>query len=304
MRQNGDVPEIREYLQSLSRRLRGLRARRGITRKDLSWHSGISERYLAQLESGEANPSVALLWRIALAMDIDFAEFFADPDTARPEAYGPLWQLLAELDPAAQQQAYTLLVQYFGSRENHTQGVALIGLRGAGKTTLGLGLAGAYGVPFVHLGQLVEELGGMNLSELFSLGGQKAYRRLERQALEHAIAQHETCVLEAGGSVVSEPETFDLLCRHYYTVWLSAQPQEHMNRVIRQGDLRPMQGNAGAMEDLQRILAEREPFYRRADARLDTSGRSVEESLSSLVALARPCLGRATSSATTFAASR
>ncbi|HYW92920.1 MAG TPA: helix-turn-helix transcriptional regulator [Gammaproteobacteria bacterium] len=289
-RQNGDAPEIREYLTRLSRRVRGLRARRGMTRKDLSWHSGISERYLAQLENGEANPSIALLWRIAIAMDVDFADLFGEARERGPEGYPPLWQLLEQLDEAGQQQAYTLLAQYFGSREGHAQGIALIGLRGAGKTTLGKRLAAAFGVPFVRLGTLIEELGGIGLSELFSLGGQKAYRRLERQALERAIAEHPLCVLETGGSMVSEPGTFERLRERFYTVWLTARPEEHMERVIAQGDFRPMQGNDEAMEDLRRILAEREPFYRRADAALDTSGRSIEASLADLVEIARPCL--------------
>lgn len=269
------------YLESLGGRIRGFRAARGMSRKDLSRHSAVSERYLAQLESGRANPSAAVLWRIAEAMDVDLGSMLAPPGE-RNLRHPALATLLASLEPAEQAQAWRLLRERFPAAPEGKHGVALVGLRGAGKSTLGRQLAEARSWPFVRLGELIVRLGGMETAELFSLGGQKAYRRLEREALEAAIEAHPLAVVEAGGSLVSEVATFDRLRQAYFTVWLRAAPEEHMERVIEQGDTRPMRGNPRSMEDLRRILAERESEYRSVDYVLDTSGRGVADCLAEL----------------------
>ncbi len=274
--------KLEGVLGYLSNRIRGFRAARGMTRKDLARHSAISERYLAQLESGQANPSVEVLWRIADAMDVDFAGLLSQP--RKPMlANAELWQQLHGMSPTEQASARELLAKKFSSRQPHAKpGIALIGLRGAGKTTLGRGAAQALDLSFVRLGQKIEQIGGMELWEMFSLAGQKTYRRLERQALEWVLQEQPRAVLEAGGSIVSEPATFDLLLGSYFTVWLRAQPEEHMQRVAHQGDMRPMQGNEEAMDDLKRILIEREPDYARADYVLDTRGRDEQSCLEEL----------------------
>lgn len=273
--------EIADYIGYLSERIRGLRAARGMTRKQLSQHSSISERYLAQLEGGNANPSIAVLWRVADAMGIDFRHLLDDASESSLE-HMRLGQLLQSMSEHEQARAYELLVERLQSGDRHKLGVALVGLRGAGKTTLGKQLASSLSVPFVRLTEVIEQQGGMEIGELFSLGGQKAYRRLERRALESLVGKQEPVVLEVGGSLVSEPATFNLLRSSFATVWVRAQPEEHMNRVVSQGDMRPMEGNKEAMGDLYRILAEREDDYRKADFALDTSQRDVDDCLSEL----------------------
>jgi XRE family aerobic/anaerobic benzoate catabolism transcriptional regulator len=165
--------------------------------------------------------------------------------------------------------------------------IALIGLRGAGKTTLGSLLAKDLQVPFIELDQEIEQEAGLPLSEIFTLYGQAGYRRRERRCLEKALKEHERAVIAVGGGVVSEDETFNLLLTRCHTVWLKAAPEEHMARVVAQGDLRPMAGNAEAMADLKHLLVVREPLYRKADAIVDTSGQTTEESFLALRQLVR-----------------
>jgi len=282
---NTDSPgsdPIGAYITGIGERTRGLRAERGMSRKDLSKHSGISERYLAQLEGGQANISVTLLWQIAEALGVDFQELLPSGDLPKIRLK-PLVSFLERLSEDQQKAAYSLLRKTFTESPGQTKGIALLGLRGGGKTTLGKGLAAELGVPFIHLGDLIEELGGMKTAELFSLGGQKAYRRLEHQALREVIERRGPVVLETGGSLVSEQATYNDVLSTFYTIWIKASPEEHMNRVIAQGDLRPMKDSTEAMSDLRRILAERESNYSAANYVLDTSGRSVEECLSELV---------------------
>lgn len=281
--------EIERRLKRLSERVRAVRARRGMTRKDLSRHSSISERYLAQLENGGANVSIALLWRIAGAMGVGLHELLPDSPAASVR-FPPLADLLSRLSSADEEAAYKLLSpRYAVHREPYT-GIALIGLRGAGKSTLGARLAEIFGVPFVRVGEVIEQLGGMELGELFSLGGQTTYRRLERQAVQHVLGHYPRAVLETGGSLVSEHDTFSALRSAFYTVWVQTSPQEHMNRVVSQGDLRPMEGSEAAMDDLRRILAEREPYYRTANYTISTSGRTVEDCVAELAAVCEPYL--------------
>lgn len=273
---------IRAYIGGIGERTRGLRAERGMSRKDLSRHSGISERYLAQLEGGQANISVTLLWQIAEALNVEFQELLPSNDTPGIELK-PLLSFLERLPLEQQKAAYSLLRKTFTDAPGPALGVALLGLRGGGKTTLGKRLAEELELPFVRLGNLIEQLAGMETAELFSLGGQKAYRRLEHQAVRQVIERRETVVLETGGSLVSEQQTYNDVLSSFYTVWVKATPEEHMNRVVAQGDLRPMQDSTEAMSDLRRILAERESNYSAANYVLDTSGRSVQDCLQELV---------------------
>jgi XRE family aerobic/anaerobic benzoate catabolism transcriptional regulator len=273
------------YLRLLGERIREARARRGMTRKLLARDSGVSERYLAQLEAGQGNISIALLRQVAQAMGLPLADLVRDePD--RPVELTLLIQTLGRLAPKQLQEARRLLAEAFGpavdSERRHR--IALIGLRGAGKSTLGMLLARDQGVPFIELDREIERDSGTRLAEVFDLYGQAAYRRYERRALEAVIERHDRAVIATGGSIVSEPATFDLLLSACYTVWLTALPEEHMSRVMAQGDYRPMAGNAEAMEDLRQILGGREALYRKADAVVDTARKTVDQSLRELKA--------------------
>jgi XRE family aerobic/anaerobic benzoate catabolism transcriptional regulator len=270
-----DDAELDQYISGIGDRIRAMRTSRGMIRKDLSRQSGVSERYIAQVETGKANISIAMLWKIAQSMGVRIPELFPDCDTRSANA--PLLLFLSRLDPEQQEAALALLKRRFGKSNQQIQGVALIGLRGAGKSSLGRMLADEFGVRFVQVSELIEQYAQMSTAELFSLGGQKAYRRMEMQALEEVLAEPAKIVLETGGSLVTQPESFKLLLDAYYTVWIKTSPEEHMNRVLAQGDLRPMSGsdNDEAMEDLKLILKEREMGYSQADYILDTSQRSL-----------------------------
>ena len=269
-----------EYLRLLGERIRAARSRRGMTRKILARDSGVSERYLAQLETGHGNISIILLRQVAQAMSLPLSELVREgPD--HPVEFSLLVQSLARLEPKQLAQARRLLTESFGAsmERERRQRIALIGLRGAGKSTLGAKLAAALQVPFVELDREIERLAGMSLASLFDLYGQGAYRRYERRALESVIETYDRAVIAAGGSLVSEPATFDLLLSACFTVWLTARPEEHMSRVMAQGDLRPMADNTEAMEDLRRILDGRAALYSKADVTVETAGKSVDQSL-------------------------
>ena len=256
-----------------------------MTRKILARDSGVSERYLAQLEAGHGNISIILLRQVAQAMSLPLAELVREgPD--HPVEFSLLVQSLARLDSRELAEARKLLASSFGAaveRERRHR-IALIGLRGAGKSTLGARLAKQLGVPFVELDREIERISGMTIATLFDLYGQSAYRRQERRALESVIESQERAVIATGGSLVSEPGTFDLLLSACFTVWLAAKPEEHMSRVVAQGDFRPMADNEAAMEDLRKILEGRQALYSKADATVDTAGKSVEASLRALEA--------------------
>jgi len=275
-------------LPRLADRVREARARRGMTRKILARDSGVSERYLAQLESGQGNASVLVLSQIAQALNLPVADLLRDESDQSVELT-LIQQLLKRLPAAKLAKVRAQLVRDYGSaygaRENR---IALIGLRGAGKSTLGAALAKHLGVPFVELDHEVEAEAGTSLHEIFLLHGQAGYRRYERRALERTLEKNERCVIATGGSIVSEPGTYDLLLSACLTVWLRAAPEEHMARVAAQGDYRPMAGNREAMDDLRRILAGREALYAQADVTIDTAGRTVEQSLSGLVRAVQP----------------
>jgi XRE family aerobic/anaerobic benzoate catabolism transcriptional regulator len=272
------------YLTRLGERVRNLRARRGMTRRLLARDSAVSERYLAELEAGRGNISIALLRQIALAMGVPLAELADDgPDRSVERDL-----LIAKLDRLAphdlEEVAGFVAARFADAGERHHR-VALIGLRGAGKTTLGRRLAEHLNVPFVELARAIEAEAGMAIDQIFSLSGQGAFRRHEIRALERVIAAHPRAVIATGGGLVTEPATFQRLLEGCWTVWVRASPEEHMARVLAQGDRRPMAGNAEAMDDLRRILAQREALYAKADAVLDTAGRTVEASLADLSAL-------------------
>ncbi len=274
-----------EYLGLLGDRIREARARRGMTRKILARDSDVSERYLAQLETGQGNISIVLLRQIAHAMGLPLGDLVREePD--RPVELTLLIQTLSRLLAKDLAQARKLLSETFGaavaSERRHR--IALIGLRGAGKSTLGAMLAKALAMPFIELDREIERDSGTRLAEVFDLYGQAAYRRYERRALEGVIERYDRAVIATGGSIVSEPATFDLLLSACYTVWLTAAPEEHMSRVVAQGDTRPMAENEQAMEDLRRILAGRNALYSKADARIDTAGKTVAQSLAELKA--------------------
>lgn len=270
------------FLASLGKRVRELRERRGMTRKLVARDSGVSERHLAHLEAGEGNVSIVLLRHIARALNVALVELLSSDaeDTVERRL---IRRFLERMPQHRLEEVVFRLMRDFGHEEAVRRNrVALIGLRGAGKTTLGKRLAREMGVPFIELVAEVEKEIGMPVSEVFSLYGQAGYRRLEKRTLERVLKQHERAVFSIGGGIVSQTETYDLLLSSCFTVWLKARPEDHMARVIAQGDLRPMAGNDEAMEDLRRILEAREALYGKADTSIETSDASEDETFNRL----------------------
>ena len=278
--------EPKATLVELGSRVRAWRARRGMTRKALAADSGLSERFLADVESGKGNVSINSLVAAARALNISMIELLQDaPRPALARAQG----LLSRLDDTQLDQAHVLLCSTFGLNDSAGRElrVALIGLRGAGKSTLGLQLANERGVPFIELDREIEREAGTSMNEILLLHGQAGYRRYERRALFRIAEDHpDGVVMTTGGSIVSERETFDLLQSRFFCVWLKASPEEHMARVVAQGDMRPFSTTHGAtseaMDDLRRILASRESLYARADAVVDTAARTLKQSFTDL----------------------
>ncbi len=278
-------PELRDpFLGALGDRVRALRARRGMTRKALSGVSGVSERHLANLELGVGNASVLVLREVARALGCPLAELLGDETTASPE-----WLMIRDLLRGRSEDelrrgrlALSEVYEAAALPDSRASRIALIGLRGAGKTTLGQMLAESLDVPFVELNREVERVAGCSLSEIHNLLGQAAYRRYERRALEETIQLYPDAVIATPGGLVADPANLNLLLAHCYTVWLQASPEEHMQRVVAQGDLRPMSGNREAMDDLRRILAGRAAFYRKADLAFDTSGQTLDAAFQGL----------------------
>jgi XRE family aerobic/anaerobic benzoate catabolism transcriptional regulator len=259
-----------------------------MTRRILAQESEVSERHLAQLETGEGNISILLLRRIVSVLGVSLEELFAPTNQSSQPTSSPKQTLLRFIDrlPSHRlEEAAARLMRDFGPEQNlRLARIALIGLRGAGKSTLGSKLAAERNVPFIELDHEIEKDTGMPLAEIFSLYGQSGYRAIEKRTLERVLRASESAVISVGGGIVSEKETYDYLLAHCYTIWLKAQPEEHMSRVIAQGDFRAMAGSDRAMEDLRRILESREPLYRKADATVDTSGDSVDASFTKLTA--------------------
>jgi XRE family transcriptional regulator, aerobic/anaerobic benzoate catabolism transcriptional regulator len=281
-------------LTALGERVRALRARRGMTRRALALAADVSERHLANLEHGTGNASILVLQQVATALQCPLAELTGDVTTSSPE-----WLLIRELlerrDEATLRRVRIAIGDLLGTGGEAAAGarshrVALIGLRGAGKSTLGRMLAEDLGFPFVELSREIEQFAGCSIAEIQGLYGVNAYRRYERRALEEAIQIHPEAVIATPGGVVSDAATFNLLLGHCTTVWLQASPEDHMQRVRAQGDLRPMAASREAMDDLKGILAGRAPFYAKAAYRLDTSTQPLPETFQALRTLVREAL--------------
>lgn len=280
------APEDAAFLQVVGERVRNARARRGMSRKILAKDSSVSERYLAQLESGAGNISILLLRQIARAMDLPITEFLGDRAPLTVDQ-ALLLRQIEDLSSEQLQELQAFIRERFGIAPSVKRHIALTGLRGAGKTTLGQVLADAFGLQFVEMAKEIETEAGLSLNEIFDLYGQAAYRRFERRALERVTADPAPKVIATGGSLPSEPATYAHLLSHCFTIWLKAQPEEHMGRVVAQGDLRPIAGQSEAMADLKRILTQREALYAKADMAFDTAGQSVAKAGEQLVAALR-----------------
>jgi XRE family aerobic/anaerobic benzoate catabolism transcriptional regulator len=270
----------------IGERLRNLRAVRGMSRKALANDAGVSERFLADLESGIGNASILLMNRLADALALPLSEILVSGDAARADLNLAV-QFLSRLNDADLQESRQWLQARFAHHANENSRlsrIALIGLRGAGKSTLGKRLSEALKYRFVELDWTIEELSGMDSTQIHSMLGQSAYRRYEFAALSALVGGGaEKLVIAAPGSIVSEPETYSYLLANCFSVWIQASPEEHMSRVIAQGDVRPMSGNREAMKDLRRILATREPLYAKADITINTSERTIDQSIGDLV---------------------
>ncbi len=269
------------FLTVLGERVRSLRARKGLARRALASVSDVSERHLANLESGVGNPSVLVLRQVARALDCELMDLLGNEESNAAERLLIRELLRGRGDAELRRARLALARLYDQPRQRHSR-IALVGLRGAGKTTLGRLLADELNVPFVELNKEIERVAGCGLAEIHNLLGPLAYRRYEHRALEESIQLYPDAVIATPGGLVSDPATLNLLLSHCRTVWLRATPAEHMRRVIEQGDLRPMAGNAEAMEDLRRILLERAAFYGKADLAFDTSGKTVPQALAAL----------------------
>jgi XRE family aerobic/anaerobic benzoate catabolism transcriptional regulator len=276
--------ETDAYLRRLGERVRTLRNQRGMSRKVLAKQAKVSERYIAQMEAGLGNCSIVLLRRIARAIGLPVTQLVHDGAEPALDLV-LLTQFLERLPAPALSQAREMLLQKFSAPSDDTRRgrIALIGLRGGGKSTLGALLAERLGVPFIELDREIERRSGASLSEIFDMFGQETFRRAEREALDQVLHQHKTFVLATGGSIVTEPGTLEILLSSCFTVWVRAEPQDHMKRVMAQGDMRPMANSGRAMEDLVSILKSREPLYARAEATLITSGKSPEQNVDELL---------------------
>ncbi|MGB7100236.1 MAG: helix-turn-helix transcriptional regulator [Xanthobacteraceae bacterium] len=288
----GDLAETGEFLAAVGSEVRKNRAKRGMTRRQLAQASETSERYLAQIESGTGNPSVSVLRSIARALDLPAAALL--PETGvRTAAFGSILGLLAQVPekdlPALAKELAARVAR--SGNVDRGQRIALVGLRGAGKSTLGRMLAQHLGSPFIELDRRVAEEYGASVPDLIEMAGMATFRRQERDALDRVIAGNEAAIITTAGGIVSNPETYALLLRRTHTIWIKARPDEHMSRVMAQGDFRPMAQNRAAMADLVAILEARRADYARAEAELDTSGDAVEQSFAKLLRIVAPFNG-------------
>lgn len=282
-----------EFGAEVGRLIRLGRAKRGMTRRQLAQDSGASERYLAQIEAGTGNPSIIVMRSIADALDVPIVELLPR-SRARAADFGRIADILERVPPA-ELPAIADMIERRVERtaaNDRAQRIALVGLRGAGKSTLGRMLAAKLGCSFIELNRAVEQDYGASLPMLIEMSGLAGLRRHERASLERVIAGHETAVIATAGGIVSSPETYSLLLRRTHTVWLSARPEEHMSRVMKQGDFRPMAKNRQAMSDLLAILDARRADYARAEATLNTAGATPEQSLAKLNKIVTPWLKR------------
>jgi XRE family transcriptional regulator, aerobic/anaerobic benzoate catabolism transcriptional regulator len=280
----------RAFIAAIGRLVRLSRAKRGMTRRQLAQASGASERYLAQIEGGQGNPSVIILASIARALDVPIIELIPRSN-GRTAAMAQILDVLGRIPLAELPAVAELLERRAGQDAAADRGrrIALVGLRGAGKSTLGRRLADTLACPFIELDRLVEQDYGARIPDLIEMGGLATFRRHERVCLERIIDEHAVAVIATAGGIVSNPETYALLLRRTHTVWVKARPEEHMRRVMAQGDFRPMAQNREAMADLVAILDARHADYARAQVELDTSGDTVEQSLAKLARIAANC---------------
>jgi len=279
------------FAGELGRMVRLGRAKRGMSRRQLAQESGTSERYLAQIESGAGNPSVLVMRAIADALEIPIFELL--PQTGGVSApYARIIDLLGRVPPSDLAAIADLIERRIegAAATDRGQRIALVGLRGGGKSTLGKLLAEKLGAPFIELDRMIEQEYGASMPLLIEMSGLATFRRHERTCLERVVAENEAAVITTAGGIVSNPETYGFLLRRSHSVWISARPEEHMSRVIKQGDFRPMAHNREAMADLKAILEARRVDYARAETALDTSDASVPQSFAKLQKLVAPWL--------------
>ena len=258
-----------EIMERLATRVRAARSALGLSRRALSERSGVSPRYLAQIEAGEGNISVILLDRVASALDVRIEALVSATDPIDAEA-----ARVMQLYQAAQNPAIL-----------RAQRICLVGLRGAGKSALGAQAAEKLKIPFIELNDLIEAQSGMPTSEVMALYGQDGYRAIEAQALDEVVASHNKLILAVSGGIVGAPATYAQVLERFHTIWIRTSPVEHMARVRAQGDLRPMEGNPAAMDQLKALLEARTPEYERAFAQVDTTTRPVQSSVNDLLAI-------------------
>ncbi|MBL4892269.1 MAG: helix-turn-helix transcriptional regulator [Rhizobiaceae bacterium] len=277
----GDEANFDRLLRTVGDRVKSLRARKGISRRALSEDSGVSQRYLAQLESGSGNISIGLLLKVANALDFKIEWLVSEEDPWNSDLSMAKY-LLGNATIEQRAQVIKMLEPQATSNPKSNR-IAFIGLRGAGKSTLGRLASDDLEIPFLELNDEVEKVSGIPVHEVFALYGQEGYRQLERQSLEQTIAMHDSLILAVAGGIVSNPETYNYLLQHFHTIWLKADPEDHMSRVRGQGDERPMAGKPDAMNDLQQILFSRESLYARADIEINTAKKTLTESLEQVV---------------------
>jgi XRE family transcriptional regulator, aerobic/anaerobic benzoate catabolism transcriptional regulator len=272
-------------LREIGSTVRNERAKRGMTRKMLAKQSNMSERFVAQIELGEGNPSVLSLDAIARALTLDVFDLLPAVtfDEARRRAFVHLRQL-----PVDEIKDFLNAFAHAKSPLPSAQGkrIALVGLRGAGKSTLGRMLAERLACPFIELDKMIEQDHGAPIATLFDVYGQGTFRRYERECLTRVVATNPSAVIATAGGIVAEEASLAQLLDQTHVIWLQASPAEHMRRVMEQGDFRPMARNRDAMNDLVAILDARAADYGRAHARLDTSGKNVEACVDELAAIA------------------
>lgn len=274
---------VANLLIQVGERVRAARERKRISRRILSEISGVSPRYLAQLEAGAGNISIGLLTRVAHALDMKIEWFVGTENPWTSEVLR-----VADLFSVADQNTRAKVLHMLSVKPasvGKSERVCLIGLRGAGKSTLGALAADRLQVPFLELNKEISHYGGMPVDEIIALYGQEGYRKLEASSLDRVVANYDRMILAVAGGIVAEPETYNKLLSQFHTIWIKTSPQEHMDRVLAQGDERPMAGNADAMDQLRAILRSREALYAKADAELDTSQQTQDESLERLIAI-------------------
>ena len=270
-------------LTEIGARVRNERAKRGMTRRVLAAQCQTSERYLAQIEAGAGNPSVLVLDAIARALDLEPIDLLPGGSALRALRRLPPKRLTALMHRAERRDSDVA---------DRKRRIALIGLRGAGKSTLGDALADEINAPFVEIDEMIEERHAAPLAMLFEVYGQSTFRRFERDCVTEALTNYENVVIATAGGVVADEETFEQLLEKAHVIWLKASPAEHMRRVMEQGDFRPMADNRDAMKDLVAILDARAPLYGRAHATVDTSGKTLEACEKELLRVAERLVGR------------